>query len=174
MQSTLRSLAHDIGPLAVKDPRFCLTLGVWQDEVHVDACVVCMRHPTEVAESLRRRQRVPLALGYRFWDYHVSELLRSIPQNTLVVDHGILHGPSALDEVTVLAEFFNKTGAGTTPEDAWASVFSPRLRHVEPNEHPADLPPRTRALWERLEDLRHRPTKTEGVRDSAVPPAPGS
>jgi hypothetical protein len=80
------SVVHVIGDGAVKDPRFCITWPAWQRRVEVEACIVCLRHPYEVADSLWRRQRIPVAIGLRFWRYHMRALLERTPPGMIVVD----------------------------------------------------------------------------------------
>jgi hypothetical protein len=41
---------------AIKDPRFCLTLGLWGRLLPNAKYVVCLRNPYEVAQSLNKRQ----------------------------------------------------------------------------------------------------------------------
>jgi len=72
---SLRVVARKYEGRAVKDPRFCLTLPSWKEIGAVQSLVVCVRHPADVADSLWRRQRIPVALGLRFWDYHARALL---------------------------------------------------------------------------------------------------
>ena len=60
----------------VKDTRFCLTLPAWL--VHgaqIRGVLICLRHPTAIARSLRRRNWITQGLAYRLWRVHLQRLL---------------------------------------------------------------------------------------------------
>jgi hypothetical protein len=60
-----------------KDPRYCITLPAWRAHgARVKGVLACLRHPLAVARSLQRRNRLPLALGFRLWRQH-NERLRA-------------------------------------------------------------------------------------------------
>ena len=62
----------------VKENRFCLTLPAWRAHgAEVGRILVCLRDPVAVARSLRKRNRIPLRLGYRLWLEHNRRLLES-------------------------------------------------------------------------------------------------
>jgi hypothetical protein len=73
LRQEIDSLATFLGETYVKDPRFVITAKHWRH--HLDRVVVCLRRPDQVALSLRRRQRVPLMISYRFWNYHARAIL---------------------------------------------------------------------------------------------------
>lgn len=82
----MRSIRDETADGAIKDPRLCLTWSAWADVVDIDSCIVCIRHPFEVADSLRRRQHIPMRVGLRFWRYHVQALRSRTPEKMIVVD----------------------------------------------------------------------------------------
>jgi hypothetical protein len=64
-------------PWGIKDPRICRLLPLWK-QILVDqgmrGCYVhCLRHPFEVAESLARRNRIPLTYSVLLWLSRVLE-----------------------------------------------------------------------------------------------------
>jgi hypothetical protein len=63
----------------VKDPRFCLTLQAWHELGDIQTIVFCFRNPASVAGSIRRRESLPLAFGYRYWLYHVAGFMAQAP-----------------------------------------------------------------------------------------------
>jgi len=66
------------GKLA-KDPRFTLTAAVWAElSVPIDRIVICIREPSEVASSLRRRNWIPRMMALNLWAIHNSRMLRFI------------------------------------------------------------------------------------------------
>lgn len=68
------------GRLAIKDPRFSLTLPAWHtaiERVEVDpSMVLAVRNPLEVAFSLRDRDRLPIEHGVRLWAKYTSAAIR--------------------------------------------------------------------------------------------------
>ncbi len=72
----------------VKDPRFCLTLRAWLELGEIQQIVFCFRDPESVAGSIRRRESLPLAFGYRYWLYHVAGFMAQVPDDIpiLLVD----------------------------------------------------------------------------------------
>lgn len=67
--------------LYVKDPRFCLTLPAWTGSGSAEGFVFSFRHPVSVAKSIRRREKLPLFLGYRQWLDHVRHFIAQAPQD---------------------------------------------------------------------------------------------
>lgn len=148
----IAQLAHELRGVAVKDPRFCLTLRAW--EPFVSSVVVCLRHPDPVARSLHRRQRIPRKLALRFWDYHAEGLLDLPAEEVLYVDFDALSSrEEAREELAAMVSFFS---LDVTREGSWRRYeerFEPSLRHFDAAS--ADpLPRRTRELWEELHRRR--------------------
>lgn len=74
----LRETAAIINNLVVKDPRFNVTGPGWEAHgVEIRRMIVCFRDPLEVADSLRRRNRLPLVLGVRSWASFLDRLLEN-------------------------------------------------------------------------------------------------
>ncbi|RCS31506.1 hypothetical protein DEO45_02200 [Rhodanobacter denitrificans] len=65
---------------AVKDPRLCRLLPLWRElllEVGIEPCaLMVLRHPDEVARSLRDRDGFPLEQGRLLWLEHVADAER--------------------------------------------------------------------------------------------------
>lgn len=134
---------------AVKDPRFCLTLGAWLAHSDVQHVVVCLRAPAAVVASLRRRDRVPAWLGARFCAWHLHSLLSVLPlDRTVFVDVDRLAG-GAVDGVEHLRQRL-----GLDPAVDTAAL----LRDVVRREH-LTAPRETRCpapvagVWQRLQEL---------------------
>jgi glycosyltransferase involved in cell wall biosynthesis len=58
-----------------KDPRNSLTLPFWRDLLPGMRCVICLRHPLEVAESLRSRDGIELGDGIAQWARYLATAL---------------------------------------------------------------------------------------------------
>lgn len=151
LESEVSELARKLDGLAVKDPRFCLTLPAWQP--YVASLVVCLRHPAAVAQSLRRRQHIPRSVAFRFWDHHASALLEAPVDTALFIDFDALGGGGAEYELARAIEFL---GLGVGIDEAlrvFRQRFAPSLRHFGPDQV-GILPHRTRVLWEALQARR--------------------
>lgn len=157
----IADLAARLDGIAVKDPRFCLTLDAW--ERYVTSSIICLRHPAAVAKSLHRRQRVPLALGYRFWDRHAEPLIEAPAQTTLFVDFDALSGEDPTTELSRLLDFL---ALDVTLDKALAVLgeqYTPGLRHFT-EEGSDQLPAKTRRLWEALQERRNAQPASGGDR----------
>ena len=77
--SSIERLTEDYADKFVKDPRFCLTLKSWLEPGQIRQIVFCFRDPESVAGSIRRRESLPLAFGYRYWLYHVAGFMEQVP-----------------------------------------------------------------------------------------------
>ncbi len=60
--------------IAIKDPRMCYTLPLWQEALsEVDMhgmAIFATRHPLAVARSLHARNQMPIAYGLQLWLHH--------------------------------------------------------------------------------------------------------
>lgn len=60
---------------AIKDPRLCILFPLWKEtlaEMGIESvCVLPVRHPLEVAKSLRKRNKFSLEKGFLLWLNHV-------------------------------------------------------------------------------------------------------
>jgi len=98
---------------ALKDPRFCQLLAFWKP-VFQEACIdpwyiICVRHPFSVAQSLLRRNNIPLADGIFLWFNHMlAAVVDTQGLNRLFVSYDkLLEEPRA--ELLRLAEAFEMT-----------------------------------------------------------------
>ena len=142
----VEKLASRLDGLAVKDPRFCLTLPEWVATGELDRIIVTVRHPHEVARSLRTRQRVPLAVGYRFWDRHMRPLLDHLDADAVVIDHADLTGPDPVPALRRIADFAGATLDSSALLERYHATYSPRLTH-ERLDGDVRLPAATDKLW---------------------------
>lgn len=147
----IAQLATELDGIAVKDPRFCLTMNAWRP--FVASCIVCLRHPSAVAQSLRRRQRIPLPLGFRFWDHHAAALLAAPIDNILYLDFDALGGRSSRPELARLLDFLGLDVELDDALEVFRDRFAPELRHFTTGET-GDMPGPTRELWDALQARR--------------------
>jgi hypothetical protein len=74
-------------PWGWKDPRNCLTLPFWKGLIDGLRVVIVVRHPLEVAESLRARNGVSRALGLRLWREYNGRVLAASDRSERIVCH---------------------------------------------------------------------------------------
>lgn len=136
----------------VKDPRFCLTLRYWLAEAEIERVVVCLRRPDAVVESMRRRDGMPAARGFRFYDYHVASLLEQLPaERSALLDMDAIAAGRGAGEFAVLRASLG-LGVDVDIESAGRAVVQPDLYRRAGVDLPS-LPASTRSLWERLATL---------------------
>jgi len=149
-----------------KDPRLCLTAGYWLDLEPDLRFVVCVRHPLEVALSLKRRNQNSYSLGLALWERYYASVLALVPAERRLVTHydtffvdpdgelARLAAFAGLDATTprVLAELRHHT-IGASLEDAGASVSLRALYADLCREAGVALPPEPAADQGRVRRL---------------------
>jgi hypothetical protein len=75
------------GHWGFKDPRTCLTAAYWLDLEPDLRFVVCVRHPVEVAMSLKRRNQSSYSLGLALWERYYAALLDQVAPERRIVTH---------------------------------------------------------------------------------------
>ncbi len=69
-----------------KDPRVCLTLPFWISALDVDpVCVLTLRHPSEVADSLVARDGFGLHHALAIWEWYTISVLRHLRGRSVAV-----------------------------------------------------------------------------------------
>jgi hypothetical protein len=84
------ALVEELGGQRVwgwKDPRTSLTLPFWREVLPNLRAVVCVRHPIEVAWSLRQRNSSSSTFGSNLWLAYNRRILEAIPPSERVVTH---------------------------------------------------------------------------------------
>ena len=70
-----------------KDPRTCLTAAYWLDLEPELRFIICVRHPLEVALSLKRRNQNSYSLGLALWERYYASVLEQVPADRRIVTH---------------------------------------------------------------------------------------
>jgi hypothetical protein len=150
LRPQVASLASRYAACAIKDPRFCLTLRYWEAARPIERVVVCLRRPDVVVASLRRRDRLPRALGFRFWAYHAHALLSQlVPDRTVFVDVDRLAGGDAAEFERAMR--FLGIETRRPAGDVVREVFRPES--LDRGGEAAALPSAVQAPWTRLLEL---------------------
>jgi hypothetical protein len=109
-----------------KDPRVSLTARFWLDLIDDVQFVICLRHPLEVALSLKQRNRSSYAHGLALWFSYYDRLLDAVPADRRVVTHYDAHFDDPSGELQRLAIRLDLPGGA--PADLSSQVRT-ELRH---------------------------------------------
>jgi hypothetical protein len=151
----IRAMAETYDQVAVKDPRFSLTIGEWAARARIDRVLYCYRHPLEVARSLRQRNGTPIRLGLRMWRTHVDTFLAHAERlPVIIVRHGAFFSARAVEEVGRLCAFAETPFDPDAARALIARVLAPDLRHHVHAGEPLDEA--TAARYARLHELHGR------------------
>ncbi len=122
-----------------KDPRLSLTLPFWRTVTDVDATVLVLRHPAEVADSLHRRDGFELDHGAGLWLDHTAGAWIFDPNRILVTYDELLADPGTT--ARRLADALDLPA----PDDATLAEIDafgdPSLRRSRAEAVPADAGP---------------------------------
>ncbi len=135
----------------VKENRFCLTLPAWlQHGATVDGLVICLRHPTAVARSLRRRNWITIGLAYRLWTTHLERLL----EHSRDIPTWLVRYENILEQELVSGELRNALQAAglSCPDERIGQLHANLVRpDSRPTDHDiASCPPAVSRLWDEL------------------------
>lgn len=157
-QDEIGALGDRYRGFVVKDPRFCLTLGQWKRYATVESVLFSYRHPLEVAQSLVRRERIPLWVGFQTWRFHIRRFLEEAEQTPMVfVNFNRFFDPDEREEELQRCYAF----AGRTWDETEGRAILDRvLKRSLKNNHAgeAEMPSSCRPLWRELERWRELAT----------------
>jgi hypothetical protein len=140
---------------AIKDPRLSITLPAWLPvlEKHTASpvAVLALRHPLEVANSLLKRDRIPLSEGFAIWlHYTLMAEKHSRNMKRVVISYpDLLENPEHTCSVISTRLGFVWPHAFETKQSEIASFLTPELRHhAAPQD--AELPPMVASIYSAL------------------------
>lgn len=120
---------------AWKDPRTCILLPLWRralDELGVELhCLFVVRNPLDVANSLGKRDHIPLAKSFGIWfNYNIAALLAAadLPTVFLSYDTFLTGWEPALHRCADALDIPWPADEGAL-QDAMTSFVRPDLRH---------------------------------------------
>ncbi|MEY3019210.1 MAG: hypothetical protein RLZZ272_194 [Actinomycetota bacterium] len=152
----VRALASN-GAWVIKDPRLAVLLPVLAPVLDGALALITVRHPLEVAASLRRRNGVPIAAGIALWEaYTRSALAVTEGRERLIVSYGDL----LADPAAALARVARRLEHAGLPEgrldvELGAAFIATGLRAERASALDASwLTPTQQDLWDRLRDGR--------------------
>jgi hypothetical protein len=134
-----------------KDPRVSLTARFWLDLLPELRVVVCLRHPLEVALSLKQRNNTSYAHALSLWHGYYEALLDAVPAERRIVTSYDAHFRDAGAEIPRIIAFARLPQSDVAGAEA---ASEPRLRHhrLDLSLAAAGVDPETVALYERLRD----------------------
>ena len=98
IRQLIQSEFSDAPLWAVKDPRLCLFVPLWERVLRslgIEPCaLIVLREPAEIARSLHERNAIPVALGEALWCRYTAEAIRSGVRHR----HAELHYPRLLQD----------------------------------------------------------------------------
>lgn len=108
----LERLSKNYHSIAVKDPRFSILIRYWEKYGNVDRILYCFRHPYEVANSIKKREKLPLWIGYKLWSFHVKLFLNQIavikPYITFINFNNFFQKEKNIEEIKRIYHFAGK------------------------------------------------------------------
>lgn len=150
----------DQSPLwAIKEPRLSLLYPALSPRLGDHVCVIPLRHPVEVALSLRQRNNFPLAVGLALWEAYMRTALAGTDgKRRLLVSHqrliadpeatiaALLNGLAGLGVEPLRTARSAAVVAGSVDPDCYRSRIAVAPRWLK-------LPPAVAELWSQLESI---------------------
>jgi len=123
---------HYSAQWAWKDPRLCLLLPFWQKALNIPVIAfLVLRHPAEVASSLRARNRLNHVWGLALWECYTRQALINLRGRPVFVHRyeDLVDDPE--DWCKQARAFMRRHGFTDVPggEEEVASFLEARLRH---------------------------------------------
>lgn len=141
------------GHWALKEPRLCLLAPIFKGALVRPLAVIVMRHPLEIARSLRHRNGFPLRAGLALWEAYMASALRhGLAMEHVFADYdAIVRDPQAA--LGRLAAELEALGVDGLDADAARQAISADLRRERVDEAEARrlLTRAQSALWRALQ-----------------------
>lgn len=111
----------------IKDPRMCILLPFWKGVHHIDASILVVRHPIQVAGSLATRDGMDPENAAQLWTRHVIDAWRN-EQNRIVLNYDVALADPAMCAVH-LADFTGLPVPSNAQLEAIRSFVDVDLHH---------------------------------------------
>ena len=137
----------------VKETRFCLTFNAWQEHgAGISKVLACLREPIQVAQSLYKRNRLPIGHALNLWYEHYKRLMLQT-QKTAVwfIDYNHLMEENQYDkEIKAAFDFFSYSLSGEETQRLWKTFVKPEMNHHTTSSFPYSVGIKT--LWRELSE----------------------
>jgi len=140
------------GHWALKEPRLCVLFPIFKAALDRAVPVITVRHPVEIAHSLRRRNGFPLRAGTALWEAYMTAALRHAREldPVFVSYSALVEAPRA--SLAALADALEARGVtGLNAEAAIEAISADLRREQAEPEAERWLTPSAKALWETLQ-----------------------
>lgn len=146
----LRALAEKYADKVIKDVRYSITLGAWREHVSVSKILFCYRHPYEVAMSLKKRQGIPIRLGFWLWQLHNREFFHQAQQVPMLMVHynHFLQKDLQQEEMKRLYRFLGREYNADEAQRTLSTILDEKLCHNHHQHQP--LPGQIQSAYEQL------------------------
>lgn len=140
------------GTWAIKEPRLCLLLPLFEKYLSAPAVIFISRNPLEVAKSLRRRNGFPIDAGLALWEaYNIAALRHSAHFPRIFLNyHDLIANPAAT--VLELGKRLEELGVAGLNQAQPDEVIEESLHREQASdkEFSERLTPAQKRLWEAL------------------------
>ena len=153
----------------VKENRFCLSLPAWLEHgAAIESVLICLRHPHAVAKSLRRRNKIPLRLGYSLWREHYRRLHQCTGgiKTWYILYEELVHAERGPLELESSLRFLGMDIPGEKIRHIHAANVDLKMSAIY--RPPVSLPDATNAQWEELLHRHHAQFDSESGSRAAV------
>jgi hypothetical protein len=150
-----------------KDPRASLTARFWLDLLPELRVVVCLRHPLEVALSLKQRNNTSYAHALSLWHSYYQTLLDAVPEERRIVTHYDAYFRDPEAETARVVAFAGLPASASAEAEA---ASEPELRHhrLDITLAEAGVDPDTIKLFEQLREEAGDPLAANEVAEQVV------
>lgn len=153
-------------PWLLKEPRLCLLLPLWRRVLELPVCIHIVRHPVEVAASLRTRNDIPLAAGLALWEQYNRLALRAADGLPIIT---VQHRQLMISPATAAEELFDALQAAgvvglrkPTAQELTAFVRQDLYHEREGEAGLSDAGASQHRMFEQLVTGRHTRQMLEG------------
>lgn len=154
-RGAIRELMDELdshGNWALADPRLCLLLPLFREVRETSLAVCVVRDPVEVAQSLEKRNGIPLHAGFALWELYNRALIRHVRdlERVVVSYNRLMANPSA--EIAAMVRGLSKVGIEGMDALAAEAAVEPSLHHErgDGSDLPVLLQPNQKRLWNAL------------------------
>jgi Uncharacterized protein conserved in bacteria len=124
-------------PWFIKEPRLCLLLPLWLRVLEIPVTIRILRHPVEVAASLRTRNAIPIPAGLALWEKYVraaDEGARGLPMAQVSHRRLVTEPMREIERLYQQLEGFGIPGL-RMPSEREISVFVDQALYRERDSH---------------------------------------
>jgi 2-polyprenyl-3-methyl-5-hydroxy-6-metoxy-1,4-benzoquinol methylase len=140
--NTLKKLRHTANEnaiaYAIKDPRISITYPYWKNAFNeLPIIIIMLRHPMHVAESLLKRDGIPIEVGLDIWASYTKSAFDNTKDNSRI----IIKYDDLVDNTEFIingtCKFLQANGIGAKVAPDAIELIKNEMRHSNANNSPA-------------------------------------